>query len=83
MQMNGMTWGQRLSNSEQYRAWCIRCKTPLRVVHGRLWENREELPRDFCRARLFCSSCDPAKTKPAHTGLTARQRAKLGQTTGG
>ena len=65
-----------IPGSKLWRAWCARCGAPMRTTEteARLIMAGSEL--------RYCEECSPHRPPPAHTGLTPRQRHKLGKTDG-
>jgi hypothetical protein len=69
--MDALEHGDPIPGSRYFRAFCNRCRTPLRVTEARLGEEN------------FCEECSPRKPPPAHTGLIYPQKVKLSKTDGG
>ena len=69
-----------LPGSRLWRVWCYRCGEPMRVNASDVYIGRadEEVERPH-----YCGDCAPTRPPAAHTGLTKRQRAKVGKTDGG
>ena len=62
--------GDPIPGSRYVREFCYSCGEPIRVHPGKVgWHE-------------LCERCDHRIPSP-HTGLTDRQREKLGSTTGG
>ena len=68
--MYDLKHGDRVPGSRWFRAYCPGCGEAMRVTQFDLKKPD----------RCWCGDCDPTSQQAAHTGLTPRQRAKLGKT---
>jgi len=78
MKLRREPWGSKIKGSCLFRVYCNDCGEPMRATSDQLYYIETQDTKIECVHE--CGECSPGKPAPAHTGLTPRQKGKLGHT---